>query len=541
MISFSGLYARKKRMINQSNQKKIMKGSKNIARLSLINIIINLVNIATSVAQAKIFGITRYIECFFAASLLSRVIVSLTQTGQVVEFVIPKYIKLRNNNEHERACNLFSGVINNQIIFGIILTVVCIVANKYIIQLLVPGFTDADKQLTTTIFYILLPTIIINLTIGVLTSFLNAEGVYGRNEMIQFSAGLLYLAIVLLSHKWLGIMSLVYALLLSQIFAIGSELYLLFTRSNLRYKFILFSEDFSLKDFVAIMKITIYYASSVQILNFAVNSSLSYQPQGVFAIYRYVESIFSKLSGILLRPISTVFFTNVNGEKDDQKVIEYIKEAVSLNMIISISVFIISFAANFYFLRVLWEGHKFPVAYIIKAKWLLDVYMFTLIVLGYNVIYRKISISFASSSKLFTTWSVVQVISAIFAYFLIRYVNYGGIIIFTLWHAIVMTAVPVYTVYRHKKELVNVFTVNKFVRYCILLIIGLAFALLINVIFFNYTIKISAKPALILLTLSYALLSSICVYLITKVLKLNDNVLSRNIDKIFQNVKLKFK
>src|ERR1039457_1407538 len=264
-----------------------MKGLKSILSLSGINLLIIFSGILSSILNAKYYGVSRQIECFFSASLLSRLILSFTQTGQIVEFVIPRFIKLKTEEKFEDGNKLFSGVLNNQILFGILLTAICCIFAKQIIDVLVPGFSDNDKLLTTHIFFILLPTIIINLIIGVLTSFLNAGGIYGRNEMIQFFGGLISIGLLVALYRSMGIMALVFATLISQCFALGAEVFLLFTKTKMRYRFVLFNDIFSIKDFFSIFKLTIYYASSLQILNFAINAALSFLPQGIYAVYRY--------------------------------------------------------------------------------------------------------------------------------------------------------------------------------------------------------------------------------------------------------------
>jgi len=128
---------------------------------------------AKELAVANWFGRGDALDAFLIAMILPLTITGLL-AGSLNGALIPPYIQARESRGHDAAQQLFSSV---QVVSLLLLTVASMfmaLGAPYYLPLLGSGFSAAKLLLTQRLFYVLLPFVVLNGTIAVWSSILNA-------------------------------------------------------------------------------------------------------------------------------------------------------------------------------------------------------------------------------------------------------------------------------------------------------------------------------------------------------------------------------
>ena len=100
---------------------------KKLVSLTGLRLFASFLGIIYYIFQIKIFGTSPEIEIFFASSTIVYMLISLTQSGQLAEVLVPTYNKALKENGSQVA-NLFFSVILNYVL--LILTILIFVFYK---------------------------------------------------------------------------------------------------------------------------------------------------------------------------------------------------------------------------------------------------------------------------------------------------------------------------------------------------------------------------------------------------------------------------
>lgn len=398
-----------------------MSTNRPIVTLTLLNILGALVGLAGSIVTAHYFGTSRGLEVFFAASSLQAVAVSLSQGGQINEILIPLYHRLRRSEGVVSAQTAYAVAINWSLIALCGLSLVMWVLAPQVAAVIVPGFGGDDHAAVASAFRWLLPLLPIQVLNELLQGISNAERWFGRTEMYNFISQALGLICILLLSGPLGTRALVLSLWVSQIALLATYVWML---GGLGYKHraALRHPGMPLLGIFSKLGMTLIYAGCTQVYSMTLSAGLSFLPQGTYATFTYVTRLYSRVNGILLRPVSTVFFSHFSealGE-GSSALARLVRSAMERSLSIGFVMLSASVASAHGIIAFLWGGRLFAGGQLDLAAHLLILFMLMLLMSGVGQVLRKLLIAADKMWPVYLGLSGVQVICAVAAYYLPR-------------------------------------------------------------------------------------------------------------------------
>ncbi len=412
---------------------------KKIFGLSGLRIVYALLGLAYSVMQVRIFGTSREVEVFFVANSVVYLVTSLTQSGKLSEFFLPVYMDIRTKYGKEAAHRAFSVLINRFAIFLSVILLLFYFISPYVVSLMAPGFSETDKTLCVQMFRVFLIFMELQFINSFIDVTLNAEKIFGRIEWAAILNAVLSLILLLLFYKFFGVWILVVTLFAGKIIEFLITL-IYVKKAGIKYSFVWTEKTFDTKSFFKIMFTTSGYVTATQIYNMVFTAMATLLPQGTYAIFKYVQQISSKASGILLTPLSTVFFSHfsehvASGEKELEN---KMKNPVLYSFILgsAFTCFVILLGREI--INLLWKSKTVDSYFLDIGYWMLIINFIGFTFTAVGSIYRKVAVSLHKGKQLYHYWIWVQIITAIFSYFVILPSGWIGLSLATFLNTALM-------------------------------------------------------------------------------------------------------
>lgn len=427
---------------------------KNIGTLFSLNLLNVILNVAYSTLMVYFFGTTSKVEAFFAATLLGTTISRFVQTGQLVEILVPRYHKTKAEVSPQAARSIISMMCNYMVGAAFILVIIFVASGNLVTDLLVPGFSSNVKAQVYQIFCITGFLMPVQIATNLFQGMLNAENIYGKVELTNTFSLLISLLVLIIWGPSESVNILVIGLILSVLLQFLTTVYYL-RQVGYRHQFIWRNPYFSLKELWKAISATFLYMGGVQFQTFIFNAALSFLPTGMFAIYRYVETIYGKVANIFIIPVSTVFLNDVNRfltQDNSQQIKAFVGKNLDFSYLISFLILIPFLVAGQYFIWTLWGGSKFTVDNVHQVYLLLIVFFLTMLWNGPYMIYRKLAVSVSRPDLQYYLWAVAQVISGLTSYFLIKTWQFHGLQIQVFFHTCIIAVIPMATVFYYKRQ-----------------------------------------------------------------------------------------
>lgn len=454
---------------------------KSVALLSIINMASTLLGIGSSVVMARVYGVSPEVEVYFAATSLFFMITSLTQTGQLSEIVLPIYHRYKEKVSQEAANGVFSVILTWVGMVAIAISFIAFLLSSILYKLLVPGFDPSQLALGTLMFRLITPLIAIEIIKSLLVTLINAEKVFARIERITLVNQAAAIVLILAFHQKSGIYAALSGLLVGEVLSFLMAIFYL-SQTPFKFRITFRTEGFELNEVLNKVSFTFMYVLSTQFWIFSFNAALSFLPQGYFAIFKYASLIYTKLYGLVLRPVSVVFFTQFSTlyQQGSSKLRELIHQANRLTFLLSISASALIISSSKPILNVLWKSGKFEADYI-------DTTFFTLVVLivlvyfsGLGLIYRKMCMSTDLIKTQYGYLIVLQLLSGIFTYIFGQALSYPWLLAFFSFNNACISIIPILVIFNYKAELATLYQSNFLPRAAFFLIIMIGTALMIH-------------------------------------------------------------
>ena len=451
-----------------------MGNKREVSNLAILNIVGSVFSVLYSIMQVQYFGATREVEIFFAASTLVYMVISLTQSGQLSEIFLPIYINKKKMLGERAAFKASSVVLNWLILFTLLIGGIAWLGAEFLVELIVPGFSQADVDLAVNMFRVLAFYFVLEIVIALFITILNAEKVYGKTEATKILNRTAAILILIFFYKEIGVWVLVVSLWLSKIFQFSVLVYYLRKEIGFKYYMILYSEDFKHKSFLKTAYNTFSYVLATQGYNMVLTASVSFLPEGTYAVFKYVQNLYAHVRSIILNPINTVFFTEISNT------VQLVKEKITgelMNKYAYYSLLIVVFAficvciLGKEVLAVLWGNDKFGVEYLTKAH---NLMMFNFIAFAFvsiGKLYRSLGLSLGYAKKIYSVWTITQLISAALAWLLIKNIDFRGLILTVFLNSLFLSIVPLVVVLRYSIKLSINISLNNILKLIALLML----------------------------------------------------------------------
>ncbi len=415
---------------------------KTISVITLLSIINLIAGVFYSLLQVRIFGTDRVIEIFFAAQSLVYLVTSLSQSGQISEIFLPIYLTLKNSYNQKVANKAFSLMLNRMVLYTLIIIILIYFASPFIIKLFIPGFSSADQAQATLLFRAFLPLILLQISSSFLNTILNAESIYGRVELTAFLSVLLSILLLWGFYAQFGIWVLLFVSYFGVSMQIITSIIFIF-RKKIQYSLVLNMTEFDHKPLFRTFYSTIRYSLSTQLLNWALTSSLSFFPPGVYALYSYVNMILTKVTNVFVQPLSIIFFTKISSYINDRKKVnDLFDKAQQFGFYIGFTFFVFLLVNGKEFLTIFLGQKKFTPSDVQQAYYILIPLSVSFIFQNWFSLNRKIAVSFGKAKSLYNVLTLMMIGSALLTYGLIYFFSFNGLIISILITKILFLVSP---------------------------------------------------------------------------------------------------
>lgn len=485
-----------------------------LARLFSFKLLGAILGMVFIILQARIFGIDRSIEVYFAAQSLIYTVSSLTQSGQLAEIFLPEYLRL---SSLRKGCgyDALNVILTRIFIWSVVVTIVMYLSAELFMTLIVPGFQHQEKAEAVHMFRALLPYILLQIFNSFFKTVMNADKIYGRPELLG-AINLGFSCLILVAgHKYFGIWVLVYSLFMGKLIEFFFYTVLLYKNGfKIRFKYKI--PEFDHVAFLRNFGHTLLYVSGVQISNVVITAGLSLMPQGSLAIYKYIEKIIKKVRGLFIQPFITIFFTEftrVSQSNLEQRGLVYNKNSRVLLMV-NLILLIFSVFAGEVGLKFLWGNTKFDLREISFAHHLLVFGLVGVLFITYGSLFRKMAVANGQARALYVGWTIIQFMSAIIAYKLLIDLGRNGLLIWLPMRALLTTIVSVMIFYRSVSYKWKLQGSGDFLLFLLLFFLSIGVKLILD----QY-LNIGANEYSILLLLSFILLSIFPLVLLIKMLR----------------------
>jgi putative peptidoglycan lipid II flippase len=488
-----------------------------LLRLFSLKLLASLLALAYSILQVRYFGTSRTIEIFFAAQSLIYLVTSLTQSGQLAEIFLPEFHKLDKIKKGLgfKALNI---VINRMFIMGGLIILFVFVFAPFIINLMIPGFSNEDKSEAILMFRVLLPYLFLQIKNSFFITVLNAEEKYGRAELLGLTNTIVSILSLFFLYSYIGVWALIFSLLLGKIIEFLFYIFELY-KLGFRYKLLMSIPEFNHGLFFKTMQSTFLYVGSTQFYSIVLTASISFLPEGTFAIFKYVQNLSNKIKGLFTQPFLILFFTKYSILIQNHKIVvnefkRIIGNIINVNAIILIG----SILLGDYILNLIWGSKNFEEESINLAYIFLLFNVVSVLISSIGTIYRKMSVAHNKGKQLYFFWVFAQLISAALSYLLISRFKTIGLLIFIPINTFLL-GLTSYMVYKKTMNAISyrILNWNNLLLICLII-----FAILSKYISVNYiTIENNQALYVIICAIIFSLYP---IFLIYKLLKYEKNI-----------------
>lgn len=450
---------------------------RNIGVLFSLNSLNVVLNVVISTMMVYLFGTSAEVEAFFAASVLGTAVSRFVNTGQLVEIIVARYHRIKQEVSPQAAMSVVATLSNYMVGIALLLVILFVASGTSIVNLLVPGFENTTKYQVWQIFCITGFLMPFQIATNIFQGMLNAENVYGKVEFTGTVSQVINIVILLVWGREGNVTSLVVALTISVLAQFATTIYYL-RQLGYKHSWLFRNSHFPLSELARTLSATSTYMVSVQIYIFIFNAGLSLLPAGTFAVYRYAELIYGKVANIFLMPISTVFFNEINRfiiQNNGQLVKSYVSKNLNFSYFIGFLILLPFWAGGQYLIWTLWGGVKFNAHDVQSVYELLCLFFAAMICTGPYMIFRKLAVAVTPPELQNYYWSIIHVISATIGYFIIRSLGFEGVLIQVFLHNALMTAVPMLTIWFWKRDYFGFYEFKEIVKITFSFLIGIGF------------------------------------------------------------------
>lgn len=399
-----------------------------IFKLTGLKFIASTTGLLYYILQVRIFGATAEVDAYFVAISAVYMISSLVQSGQLSEVLLPEYLKQKHNFGDRGAHDLLSVILNRMVVFISPILIILFFFSSPIISVIGPGLDPAIQDLSAQLLSLSLIIVLMTVISAFINTTLNAEQIFGRAETTGIINGIISISILLLLHEQFHIFTLVYALIAGKFteFLIG----LIFLKKiGYKYRLIWNLQDFNLLKFFRLMVTTSGYVGATQLYSVVLTAMATFLPSGTFSIYNYVMQLSGKASGIVMGPISTVFFSKFSklASEGKKNLVRYLEKPLIGLLLFTFVIFCIILLSGQEILHLLWSKRSLT-----NTEFLIAYIMLCLNFLGFifnanGSIFRKTAVALGNAKPLYKMWIGVQIFSAFYAFVSIYFVGTIGL------------------------------------------------------------------------------------------------------------------
>jgi putative peptidoglycan lipid II flippase len=395
--------------------------------VAVVNIGTAIIGILQAFMIGRLFGTTSNIEIYFAAVAFYQSMVSMMQTGQIAELFTPIYHSLKVSHGQKTAFDLLSVLASWMILFGVVFSWILFVMAHWIVPWTVPGFSSERIATCITMFQWIIPVLSLKILLSLLSNLLAGEKQFVAQEVCKLACMVIALILIIAFAGRFDAWVMIAALWVSNI--VNLLMFVVYlNRLGYRFTFKFSHKDFSVWSIFKNVPSIFGYVFVTQLYSIALTAGLSMLPQGTLAVFTYARRINARINGILIRPISMVFFNHFSSalSEGDAAISHLTKKALKLLLIFSTFACVVTLAGGYPGLKALWLSEKFPDSSVFHTYLVISVLCFVPLISGLGIIFRKINMAYQLVRPQYFALMLVQVVCAGLSYVLIPYFGLSG-------------------------------------------------------------------------------------------------------------------
>lgn len=288
--------------ISSDNVDKILPPGKLITTgglISIVSVSTLLITIFINVLTAKFFGASGELDAFIVALSIPMLLMTLPFLGGVQTFLIPKFIKIKENASEDDAWKFFNSFATMVLSFGLLVTMAGVLSSRFLIAALAPGMEPEYVQFATRLLLVLQGTILINLLLNLSNGLLYVYKHFYLPSLAPFIVGIANLILFFMIKDRIGIWILV-VITLNNLFVLllGVSVYWKEIFSHCRFRFRM---DYSLARSLVIPLLSLSAIGLFNRLNLVIDRYFaSGLGTGQIAIYDYASKLVPVIISILV-------------------------------------------------------------------------------------------------------------------------------------------------------------------------------------------------------------------------------------------------
>jgi putative peptidoglycan lipid II flippase len=257
--------------------------------------------------QAWLFGATAAMDAFVVAFSVPSILQVVLLSGPLSGVLVPTLTVFRDDR---RALNdLFNAIFTLSLLASLAIAGVAAVGAPLFIRLVAPGLSSDVQTLATFLFRIMLPMLVMQALLSVCKGALNTLDHYGAPEYAGVVFNVVIIAITLLLHASLGVVSLAIGASLGGIAQLAMQFPVL-ARHGVRYR-PLWRFDAALRQMARLAKGTFISTIITPTASLVDRALASLLFPGAIAALNYAFLLFLLPASLCVVPLSTVLLTDL--------------------------------------------------------------------------------------------------------------------------------------------------------------------------------------------------------------------------------------
>ena len=436
--------------------------NRNIGKLGSLMVLVGLLGVVKNIIVVQTFGTSREIEIYFASIVLFLSVERLFSIGVLNDILIPEFVKLKEEENNDVAMISFSLLNNWIILVSTLVTIILWLFAQNILNIILVGFNADEINKATYFFRLIIPCMPLRMFNGMCSVPFMANKIYTIHERTGILNKMIEIALLTSLGNTYGVEVLIYAIIIGVLIRFSFILYL-FKKYNYYYKIMLRSKRFSVKWIFSKIYIPLAQTFGLQINRWILYGVLTLLPQGMLAIYQYVEKFSGQISSIFMKSFSSIFLTETSTESnlfDKNWFNSFLEKILFMYFII----LIVLVCAGNDILTLLWQSDKFTTDNISLAYMLLMFFttMFFFQIIG--MAYIKLDTARGYIAKHYISGLVMQIISSIVLVLTIEPLGFYSLIVRLLIISFTTSTLSIYFNYRNNKESFVIFSRNYIVK-----------------------------------------------------------------------------
>lgn len=184
--------------------------------VAVMTILVKLVAAAKEIAVAGYFGTGNVVDAFLIAFLLPTFAITLL-AGSFSSAMMPAYIRVRDNASAQSARQLFSSVLVLALLFMVSTAIVLAMLAPVVLPLLGSGFSVQTMELALSLFYWLLPVLVLGGVSKIYAVAINADERFMMVALVPAITPILSVVLLVLFSEQVGIYALAAGVLVGSV------------------------------------------------------------------------------------------------------------------------------------------------------------------------------------------------------------------------------------------------------------------------------------------------------------------------------------